>query len=86
MLVGPNYRLRMSQRLFFGWLSAAYTLGHLTAIHVKVEGAWAGWTWVAFAGCVVFPPLFARWVWENAPHRRAKRARTAGRPRGGETE
>jgi MFS family permease len=82
MIVGPRYRLRMSQALFAGWLSAAFVMGHFSTLHVEVEGGWVGWRWIAFAVCVILPPLWARWVWENAPHRRAKRARLAARADG----
>lgn len=82
MIVGPNYRLRMSQALFAGWLSAAFAMGHFSTLHVEVEGGWVGWRWIAFAVCVILPPLWARWVWENSPHRRAKRARLAVRADG----
>lgn len=83
MRVGPNYRLRMSQALFWGWLAVAFTVGHGVAIEIEVKGAWGGWRWVAVAVCVVFPPLWARWVWEHSPRMRARRARLAESARGG---
>ena len=75
--------VRMSEPVFFGWLAVAFGGGHYTSFAVDVEGAWPGLRWIVFAVTAVFPPLFARWVWVNAPHRRARRERERTRARDG---